>query len=305
MRPDLDAINALDAVVRHGGFARAAAALNRVQSAVSYQVEKLEAQLGVALLDRSGYRVRLTPEGEALLAEGRRLLTQADRMASMARQFAGGWEPRLTMILDGILPLETTLRALRTLAEEKVPTRIQLKVEYLSGVQLRFEKDEADIMVVKDYEGRPDLEAHPLREVECVLCVSRRHPLAARPRVTLRDLHEHVELSVQDSSGRGDDEHMFGGDRVFYLDGFIAKKQALRMGLGFGWMPRYLVNRELHTGTLREVRDAGGSRYHFTPLLVHRATAPLGRTGRRLAELLVGGSWADHGEPADFACAVK
>ena len=114
--------------------------------------------------------------------------------------------------------------------------------------------------------------------------------------MTLRDLHEHVELSVQDSSGRGDDEHMFGGDRVFYLDGFIAKKQALRMGLGFGWMPRYLVNRELHAGTLREVRYAGGSRYHFTPLLVHRATAPLGRTGRRLAELLVGGSLADHGE---------
>lgn len=294
MRPDLDAVNALDAVVRHGGFAGAAAALNRVQSAVSYQVEKLEAQLGVALLDRTGYRVRLTPEGETLLAEGRRLLGQADRMASMARQFAGGWEPRLTMILDGILPLETTLRALRTLAEEKVPTRIQLKVEYLSGVQLRFEKDSADIMVVKDYEGRPDLEAHPLGEVECVLCVSRRHPLADCPRVRLRDLHEHVELSVQDSSGRGDDEHMFGGDRVFYLDGFIAKKQALRMGLGFGWMPRYLINRELHAGTLMEVRYAGGSRYRFTPLLVHRVTAPLGRTGRRLAELLVGAALADH-----------
>ncbi len=296
MRPDIDAINALDAVVRHGGFARAATALNRVQSAVSYQVEKLEAQLGVQLLDRTHHRVHLTPAGEALLVEGRRLLGQADRMASMARQFAGGWEPRLTVILDGILPLETTLRALKTLAEEKVPTRVQLKVEYLGGVQSRFEKDNADIMVVKDYVGSPDLEAHRLREVECVLCVSPRHPLADRSRVTLQELHEHVELSVQDSSGRGDDEHMFGGERVFYLDGFIAKKQALRMGLGFGWMPRNLVNRELHSGTLREVRYTGGSRYSFIPLLVHRATAPLGRTGRRLAQLLVGGSLAAHGE---------
>ena len=294
LRPDLDAINALDAVARHGGFARAAAALNRVQSTVSYQVEKLEAQLGVPLLDRTRYRVRLTPAGEALLAEGRRLLGHADRMASMARQFASGWEPRLTVILDGILPLETTLRALKTLADEKVPTRIQLKVEYLGGVHFRFEKDNADIMVVKDYVGRPDLEAHQLEKVECILCVSPSHPLAARSRVTLSELHEHVELSVQDSSDRGDDEHMFGGDRVFYLAGFTAKKQALRMGLGFGWMPRYLVNRELHAGTLREVRYTGGSRYSFTPLLVHRTTAPLGRTGRRLAELLLGGSLADH-----------
>lgn len=295
MRPDLDAISALDAVVRHGGFARAAAAMHRVQSAVSYQVDKLEAQLGVKLLDRTRYRVQLTPAGEALLAEGRRLLGQADHMAAMARQFAEAWEPRLTVILDGILPLEATLRALKTLAEEKVPTRIQLKVEYLGGVQFRFEKDNADMMVVKDYVGRPDLEAHQLREVECVLCVSARHPLAHRPRVTLRDLHEQVELSVQDSSDRGDDEHMFGGDRVFYLSGFTAKKQALRMGLGFGWMPRYLVHRELQTGTLREVRYAGGSRYRFTPRLVHRANTPLGRTGRRLAELLLGGALAGPG----------
>ncbi len=294
MRPDLDAISALDAVARHGGFAPAAAALNRVQSTVSYQVEKLETQLGVPLLDRTGYRVRLTAAGEALLAEGRRLLGHADRMASMARQFSSGWEPRLTVILDGILPLETTLRALKTLADEKVPTRIQLKVEYLGGVHFRFDKDNADIMVVKDYVGRPDLEAHQLERVECILCVSPSHPLAARSRVTLSELHEHVELSVQDSSDRGDDEHMFGGDRVFYLAGFTAKKQALRMGLGFGWMPRYLVNRELHAGTLREVRYTGGSRYSFTPLLVHRTNAPLGRTGRRLAELLVGGTLTDH-----------
>ncbi len=290
LRPDLDAIRALDAVVRHGGFAQAAAALHRVQSTVSYQVGKLEAQLGVPLLDRTHYRVQLTPAGEALLAEGRRLLGQADRMAWMAQQFSDGWEPRLTVILDGILSLEASLRALKTLAEEKVPTRIQLKVEYLGGVQFRFEKDNADIMLVKDYVGRPDLDAYPLPAVECVLCVSPRHSLAGRARVTLRELHEHVELSVQDSSDRGDDEHMFGGDRVFYLSGFIAKKQALLMDLGFGWMPRYLVDRELQVGALTELRYAGGSRYSFMPQLVHRVTAPLGRSGRRLAELLVGGS---------------
>lgn len=288
MRPDLDAIHALDAVIRHGGFARAAAALNKAQSAVSYQVEKLERQLGVALLDRSGYRVRLSAAGEALLAEGRRLLEQADYMASMARDFEGGWEPRLTVILDGILPLENTLRALKTLAGEKVPTRIRVKVEFLGGVQFRFEKDDADLMLVKDFVAGPDLTSHRLAAVECILCVSPEHPLAHRKRVTLRDLHEHVELSIQDSSDRGDDRHMFGGERVFYLSDFIAKKQALRMGVGFGWMPRYLVNRELRSGTLRELRYAGGSRYSFTPQLVYRANAPPGRTGRRLAELLLG-----------------
>jgi DNA-binding transcriptional LysR family regulator len=81
---------------------------------------------------------------------------------------------------------------------------------------------------------------------------------------------------------------MFGGERVFYLSGFEAKKQALLMGLGFGWMPRHLADEELRAGTLREVRHVGGSRYRFTPLLVHRLDRPLGRTATRLIALLGG-----------------
>jgi DNA-binding transcriptional LysR family regulator len=286
MRPDLNALQALDAVARHGGFAAAAAILHKAQSAVSYQVTKLESQLGVRLLDRSGYRVKLTRAGEAILGEGRRLLATADHLAILAQHYAHGWEPRLTVILDGILPLEPTLRALRALAAEGVPTRIQVKVEFLGGVQFRFERDNADLMLVKDYTRRPNFAATPLPEVQCILCVAADHALAGRRRVTLAELHEHVELSVQDSSGRGDDQHMFGGERVFYFSGFIAKKQAMRMGLGFGWMPLFLIQKELRTGSLRELDYEGGSRYRFTPQLVSRLDAPLGPTGRRLMHLL-------------------
>jgi DNA-binding transcriptional LysR family regulator len=286
MRPDLDGLAALDAVVTHGGFARAAERLHKVQSAVSYQVRKLEEQLGVQLLDRGAYRVRLTPVGEAVLAEGRRLIAQAAQVESVARQFAAGWESRLTVILDGILPLEPTLRALRTLAEERVPTRIQLKVEFLRGVQFRFDKEDADLMLVKDYEPHPHLHAEALPDIDCVLCIAPSHPLAAMRSVPLAALHEHVELSVQDSSDQGDDRHVFGGERVFHLSGFIAKKQALLMGLGFGWMPRYLVTAELRGGLLRELRYVGGSRYRFTPMLVHRLDRPPGRTATRLAALV-------------------
>jgi DNA-binding transcriptional LysR family regulator len=290
MKIDLDSIRALDAVVRYGGLVQAAGRLNRVQSAVSYQIRKLEQRLGLALLDRDGYRVRLTPAGEAVLAEARQLLAQSARLESMARQFAGGWEPRLTVIVDGILPLQPTLAALKRLADERIPTRVQVKVEFLRGVQFRFEKDDADLMLVKDFQPRPTLRTEALPDIGCVLCVAKTHPLASARAVTLEDLHEHVELSVQDSSEQGDDRHMFGGERVVYLSGFDAKKQALLGGLGFGWMPDYLVTEEMRKGVLREVRFAGGSRYRFTPLMVYRIDRPLGRTGSRLADLLREGS---------------
>lgn len=286
MRLDLDSLHTLEVVVREGGLARAAQRLHRVQSAVSYQLRKLEQALGIQLLNREGYRMRLTPAGEAVLAEGRRLLTQAAHIELLARQFAEGWEPRLTLIVDGILPLEPTLAALKTMADERIPTRIQVRVEFLKGVQYRFDKDEADLMLVKDYDAHANLVAEPFAEIECILCAAPSHPLAGRKSVSLSDLHEQVELSVQDSSDQGDDRHMFGGERVFYLSGFIPKKQALLMGVGFGWMPKYLVARELRQGELKEVRYSGGSRYSFKPALVRRQAQPLGRAGQRLIELL-------------------
>ncbi len=292
MRLDLDAVEALDAVVQSGSVARAAERLHKVPSAVSYQIRRLEEQLELALLDRSGYRLRLSAAGEAVLAEGRQLLACARQMEALARQFAQGWEARLAVIVDGLLPLEPTLAAFRTLAEEGVPTRLQLKVEYQRGVQACFDREQADLMIVKDFDARPGLRSEPLPEVECVLCVASTHPLAQLPRATLQDLRRHVELSVQDSSGHPDDPHGFGGERVYFLSGFDAKRQALLMGLGYGWMPLSLIRADLRRGRLRELGYAGGSRYRFTPRLVHRTDTPPGRTASRLSALLCAASAA-------------
>jgi DNA-binding transcriptional LysR family regulator len=289
MKVDLDALQALDAVIRHGGYAQAAIQLNKVSSALSYQIRKLEDQLRLPLLDRSGYRVRLTPEGEAVLAEGRRLLQQAGRIEALAEQLVNGWEARLLVVVDGILPLADTLQALKRLADEGAPTRVQLKIEFLGGVQYRFDKERADLMLAKDYVPDPACRARALAPLECVLCVAPGHPLAGLDRAaTLADLQAQVELTVQDSSERGGERNLFGGERVFHLSGFVAKRQALLMGMGFGWLPRYLADAHLADGSLCELACEGGSRYRFTPWLVERLDRPPGRAGRRLLDLLSG-----------------
>jgi DNA-binding transcriptional LysR family regulator len=296
MRIDLEGLEALDAVVRYGGLAHAAKRLHKVQSTVSYQLRKLEQQLGTQVLDRSGYRVRLTTAGEAILAEGRRLLAEARRVEALAQQLAGGWEARLLVIVDGILPTEPMLAAFKALAEERIPTRFQAKVEFMRGVQFCFDRDDADLMLVKDYTPQPWLQTEDLPEIECILCVAPSHALAPIRGVDLDQLQDHVELSVQDSSGTHDDPHGFGGERVFHLSDFGAKKQALLMGVGFGWMPAYLVSEELQSGRLRELDYAGGSRYRFTPRLVWRTDRPPGPAGRRLADLVR--TWARSAEPS-------
>ncbi|MEJ7786650.1 MAG: LysR family transcriptional regulator [Solirubrobacteraceae bacterium] len=75
---ELRQLTYFDAVVRHGGFTRAAEHLHIAQPAISAQIRRLEGELGVALLLRTTRRVQLTHAGELLLSRARRILDEID-----------------------------------------------------------------------------------------------------------------------------------------------------------------------------------------------------------------------------------
>ncbi|MCJ8277751.1 MAG: LysR family transcriptional regulator, partial [Bdellovibrionales bacterium] len=76
----LDQIQCLQIVSDVGSLNGAAEKLNKAKSAVSYTIGKLEDQLGFPVLDRSQYRIKLTPKGEAFLIKARPLLHQSERL---------------------------------------------------------------------------------------------------------------------------------------------------------------------------------------------------------------------------------
>ncbi len=290
MKLDLDSIRVLRTVVEQGSFAAAAKKLHRAQSAVSYQIKKLEETLNLIIFDRSDYRAVLTPAGQTILEEGCRLLKQAEHIEELAVQLNQEWEPSFEVVVDGILEITPIMSAMKALLGEDIPTKISLTMEYLGGVQHRFDKNQADLMLVKEYQKSTSLLSQPLKDVECLLCVSAEHSLGSSKNVSISQLQKAVELSVHDSSEQKnyDVEHMhFGGERIFYLSDFKSKKQALLQAIGFGWMPYYLVEKELKNGQLVEVKYRHGSRFSFTPHLVWRAEKKLGKTAQRFMELLL------------------
>jgi LysR family transcriptional regulator, cyn operon transcriptional activator len=78
------------AIADSSGFARAASRVNLTQSAASRQIHALEGELGVRLFDRIGRSVKLTSEGEDLLARSRRLLSEAESLGERARALKSG-----------------------------------------------------------------------------------------------------------------------------------------------------------------------------------------------------------------------
>ena len=75
---DPDLLKAFVAVADQRSFTRAAAMLNRTQSAVSMQIKRLEERLGVELLHRTKVNVELSSAGEGLLGYARRILVLND-----------------------------------------------------------------------------------------------------------------------------------------------------------------------------------------------------------------------------------
>src|SRR5215210_9155020 len=71
---DLDLLRTLVAIADTGSFNRAARAVFRTPSAVSMQMKKLEDQVGRPLFAKDGRSVVLTPDGEALVGYGRRIM---------------------------------------------------------------------------------------------------------------------------------------------------------------------------------------------------------------------------------------
>lgn len=86
---DLRQLRAVVAVVDHGGFTRAAAALHIAQPSLSQAVRALEHELGVDLFHRAGRRVVPTAAGEALLAPARQALRDVETAAAAVAAVAG------------------------------------------------------------------------------------------------------------------------------------------------------------------------------------------------------------------------
>ena len=83
---DPELLQAFVAVADQRSFTRAAATLNRTQSAVSMQIKRLEGRLGVALFRRTKANVDLSSAGEGLLGYARRILTLNDEAVARLRE---------------------------------------------------------------------------------------------------------------------------------------------------------------------------------------------------------------------------
>jgi LysR family transcriptional regulator, transcription activator of glutamate synthase operon len=168
-----------DAVVRYGGFSRAAERLHIAQPAVSAQIRRLETELGTTLLQRTTRRVALTHAGELFLARTRRVLDQLDRARADLDELStvrrGQVRVGATQIL-GSLDLPAALAQFR----RRYPgVSLALQTGLIAELLDTLNAGEVDLVLGPVHDDLPDRYlAHPLVIETLVLVTAPGHPLA-------------------------------------------------------------------------------------------------------------------------------
>jgi DNA-binding transcriptional LysR family regulator len=267
-RTTLEQWAVLVAVVDQGGFAQAAAALHRSQSAISYTVARLQESLDVPLLRIQGRKAMLTAHGETLLRRARPLLKELATLEELARSLQRGWEPQLKLVVDVAYPRERLLQIVSELGAACPNTQLQLADAVLSGAEEAITGQSADVVVTSrvpaGYLGDFLLDvpfiavAHPGHAL-----FQLQHVLAAA------DLAHHAQVVVRDSGLlTSRDEGWLGAERRFTVSSMEASLALVTAGLAFAWLPEHLAAPAIAAGTARALPLATGAIRHVSLYLV-------------------------------------
>lgn len=285
-RVTLDQWRTLQAVVDHGGFAQAAEALHRSQSSVSYTVARMQEQLGVPLLRIDGRKAVLTEAGDVLLRRSRQLVKNASQLEDLAHHMEQGWEAEVRLVVDAAYPTARLVRALTAFMPQSRGCRVRLREEVLSGVEEVLKEGVADLAISGF--NIPGFLGSEMNPVEFVAVAHPEHALHRLQReITFQDLEAHMQVVIRDSGRQQPrDVGWLGAEQRWTLGSLATAATFVASGLGFAWLPRHIIERELREGLLKALPlDRGGSR-NPTFFLYFNKDKPLGPASQILAELI-------------------
>ncbi|MGH7819517.1 MAG: LysR family transcriptional regulator, partial [Candidatus Binatia bacterium] len=285
-RISLDQWRALVAVVDEGGYAAAAEAVHKSQSAVTYAVQQIEKLLGAKAFELQGRKAVLTPTGRMLYSRARVLLDEAASIESAAHRTSAGWEAEISIAIEIIFPTWLALKCLDRFGAEAPHTRVEVIETVIGGAPEALLERKVDLALTPRVP--PGFHGESLMRLGFVAVAHPKHPLfvLGRP-LTMKDLRKHRHLVVRDTSVRRDRRGAILESEQRWTVGHMATSlQGARMGFGFAWYPEEKIREELESGQLKVLPLKDAAELFVEIYLVVADPEGAGPGVRRLAEIL-------------------
>ena len=247
----LVAMNIFRRVAELGSFTRAADDLEITAATVSKHIAFLERDLDTKLINRTTRRMNLTDAGFAFLKRTQALLDELEDAELEARGFQA--EPRGTIRLN--VPMSFGLTHITEAIDSFLNRFPEIDIDLqLSDRIVDLVEQGVDIAIrVRSSLADSSLLARPLRKSRNIVCASPEY-LKAVPEIhTPADLARHncLTFTLHDRPRvwkLGDQEVMVSGN--YRTDSSLAIRQGLLRGAGIGYLPRFLVQEDIESGSL-------------------------------------------------------
>ncbi|PYN41542.1 MAG: LysR family transcriptional regulator [Candidatus Rokuibacteriota bacterium] len=293
---EIDQVQAFVAIVRGGGFTRAASILHLSQPAVSRRLDLLERELGAPLFERIRSGVILTEAGRTFLPHAEGLLACMRDGLDSVRALHQVDRGTITLALVGTLASTTLTACLERFREAHPRVELRLRTALSQEVSVLVRRGDATLGLRYGADPHPEMLATPIYDEPMMVVCSPRHRLARHRRVAPSALGAERWVAFPPRSDAFYDPYPWSLQNrlaawglspaeIIPIDSLTAQKRMVEAGFGLALLPESSVDEELRTGTLRAMRISG-TRVTIPVLLIHRRRAYLSGAARALmAEL--------------------
>jgi DNA-binding transcriptional LysR family regulator len=241
----------LSEVAHRGSFSAAAQALSYTQSAVSQQIAALEAQTGMALLERHPRGVSLTAAGQTLVRHAEGILASVDAAEAALSAIAGLRGGRLRMASFPTAGATLMPVAIATFRASYPEVELTLAEGEPEEIAPRLRAGELDLALLFDFPGQATAEGMTevqLLEDPMYLALPRRHALARKQSLRLEDLAG--EAWIQTSSASPCARHVvrcchaagFEPSVTFESDDYQTVQGLVAAGVGVALIPELALS---------------------------------------------------------------
>ncbi|WP_127529895.1 LysR family transcriptional regulator [Paenibacillus kobensis] len=286
---DLRTLKTFQMIVKYGSFVRAAQELNYVQSTVTMQMQRLEAKLGVPLIER-GKDMALTGAGRLFYDQSLQIVKQMEHLQASLSDLKSGEAGHVRI---GVTEPTASYRLPRILsafmsAHPKIKVSVDIAGTAVLSEQLL--RGDLEFALCTAPEIRSDFYFEPLFQEEFVAIMPSGHPLAQNDMIAPEDLQGHRLLVTSETCPYRKKLEMVMLDKgiavqdAMEIGSMTALQFYVENGFGVALIPKIMAESATEGTAIRKI---SGSLIHMTTgILCKQSAYPFPSASHKLYEFL-------------------
>lgn len=238
---DIHGARAVIAVFEEGNYTRAARREKVTQPAITQQIARLEADMGIQLFVHVHHRMQPTHACERILPLLRKLVELADLATSLAHAVHRGNDHLFRLAYTPYVNYSDLAEIISTYDDHFPLGSLDLLSHYTAQAVDHVLDGKADAAIVSLPVQHADLKMRILAREHLHLCLPAAHPLAAQKTISLSEVNDQAFIWVQESYHpefyrdlmRKLDRGGYKNQKVFFVSTLAEVTFSVQRGLGF------------------------------------------------------------------------